>query len=242
MGRGKQCQLTMVTTKPNPVHPTNGNGGNLYPLLRRTGLTKFLSEPQLKDLEPYCRAVSRKSGTTLYRQGDPADTLYLVTRGSVELRARPPGRRVYRTVEVIGEECTVGDEALLAEPAYFTSARVQESAQMLALATPEFDRLSTSRSDIAIALLRCSGSCLIQTVRRSAILTQAPADVALELLLRELATDASEGVNPGPVRITHAQLAGLLHLSRETVSRMLGQMAAAGMVDLSRGVIRLRPR
>lgn len=232
----------MTTTRTIPAHQTNGNGGNLYPLLRRTGLTKFLSETQLKELEPFCRAVSRKSGTTLYRQGDTADTLYLVTRGSVELRARPPGRRVYRTVEVIGEECTVGDEALLDEPAYFTSARVQESAQMLALATPEFDRLSISRPDIAMALLRCSGSCLIQTVRRSAILTQAPADVALELLLRELATDSVEGAAPGPVRITHAQLAGLLHLSRETVSRMLGQMAAAGLVELSRGVIRLRAR
>jgi CRP/FNR family cyclic AMP-dependent transcriptional regulator len=234
--------MTMTAMKSNHVPMSNGDGTKLYPLLRRTGLSRFMNESQLKDLEPYCRAISRKAGTTLYRQGDPAETLYLVVRGSVELRARPPGRRVYRTVEVIGERCTVGDEALLGEATYFTSARVQETAQILALSVPEFERLSTGRSDIALALLRCSGSCLIQTVRRSAILTQAPADVALELLLRELSTDAREGTRPGSIRITHAQLAGLLHLSRETVSRMLGQMAAAGMVELSRGVIRLNSR
>jgi CRP-like cAMP-binding protein len=60
--------------------------------------------------------------------------------------------------------------------------------------------------------------------------------VALDLLLREL----SAGEENGVVHITHAQLAGLLHLSRETVSRMLGQMASGGQVQLSRGAIRLK--
>jgi CRP-like cAMP-binding protein len=93
---------------------------------------------------------------------------------------------------------------------------------------------------MALALLRCAGSCLVQTVRRSAILTQAPADVALDILLQELSMEAKENGRQGAVRITHAQLAGLLHLSRETVSRMLGQMAAQGLVELSRGAIRVR--
>jgi CRP-like cAMP-binding protein len=43
-----------------------------------------------------------------------------------------------------------------------------------------------------------------------------------------------------PIHITHAQLAGVLHLSRETVSRMLGQMAEEGAVELGRGNIRVR--
>src|SRR5947207_989635 len=104
---GEQCRKAMATTKPSYIQTSNGNGNNLYPLLRRTGVPKFLSDAQLRDLEPFCRAFSRKPGSTLYRQGDPADTLFLVTRGSVELRARPPGRRVYRTVEVVAEHCTV---------------------------------------------------------------------------------------------------------------------------------------
>jgi CRP-like cAMP-binding protein len=78
-------------------------------------------------------------------------------------------------------------------------------------------------------------------VRRSAILTQSPADVGLRQLLIELsrATAEAEG-HPVPLRITHAQLAGVLHLSRETVSRMLAQMAGEGRVELGRGVIRVR--
>jgi CRP-like cAMP-binding protein len=90
-------------------------------------------------------------------------------------------------------------------------------------------------------VLRCAGSCLIQTLRRSAILTQAPADVGLRLLLGEMATarDRTDGRRVS-VRITHAQLAGVLHISRETVSRMLRQLEEEGTVELGRGVIRVR--
>ncbi|MFN2589217.1 MAG: Crp/Fnr family transcriptional regulator [Actinomycetota bacterium] len=213
-----------------------GNGrSNIYPLLRQTPLRKFVPDAQLRDLEEFCERRSKAAGATIYRQGDDADRLFMVVTGSVELRARPPGRRVYRTVEVGSEGCTVGDESVVGEDRYLTSARVQQDAELLVMPRDEFERLMSTRPEIALGVLRCAGSCLIQMVRRSAILTQAPADVALELLLRELSSAGDDGL----VRITHAQLAGLLHLSRETVSRMLGQMAADGTVALSRGVIRL---
>src|ERR671934_149664 len=96
------------------------------PVLRQTGVKNFLNDAQLRDLERFCRAATRRPGTTLFRQEEPAETLYLVLEGSVELRARPPGRRVYRTVEVVGEGCTLGDEALFGEARYLTSARVLE--------------------------------------------------------------------------------------------------------------------
>jgi CRP-like cAMP-binding protein len=233
-------QTMTITSRRPAARGADSNGASLYPLLRRTQLSKFLKESQLKDLESFGRVISRPPGHTLFRQDEEPTTLYLTLGGSVELRARPPGRRVYRTVEVVGHGCTVGDEALLGEERYLCSARIQESAKLLAIGRLEFERLSESRSDIALALLRCAGSCLIHTVRRSAILTQAPADVALDILLHQLSSESRQNGRQGAVRITHAQLAGLLHLSRETVSRMLGQMAAQGLVELSRGTIRVR--
>jgi CRP-like cAMP-binding protein len=215
---------------------TNHNGA--FPLLRQTELRRLLTEQQLQELERFCRAASKRPGSTLFRQGDPADTFYLLVEGMVELRARPPGRRVYRTVELIGPSCTFGDEAVLGEPSYLSSSRVLESARILALSRPAFDRLTANHPDIALGVLKCAGSCLIKTIRRSAILTQAPADVGLRMLLEELARGNENG-GPAPVRITHAQLAGVLHISRETVSRMLGQLASEGAVEVGRGIIRV---
>ena len=216
---------------------TNQNGA--FPLLRKTELRRLLTEQQLQELEQFCRASVKRAGSTLFRQGDPADTFHLLADGMVELRARPPGRRVYRTVELIGPSCTFGDEALFGETTYLTSSRVLETARVLALTRPAFDRLAASHPDIALGVLRCAGNCLIKTIRRSAILTQAPADVGLRMLLEELAGGNGTGGGPIPVRITHAQLAGVLHVSRETVSRMLGQLAGAGTVEVGRGIIRV---
>src|SRR5437870_13002221 len=212
-----------------------------FPLLRQTKLRTLLTEQQLQELERFCRATSKRPGTTLFRQGDPTDTFYLLAEGMVELRARPPGRRVYRTVELVGPSCTFGDESLLGEPSYLSSSRVLETARVLALSRPAFDRLAESHPNVALGVLKCAGSCLIKTIRRSAILTQAPADVGLRMLLEELAggNGNGDGGGPVPVRITHAQLAGVLHISRETVSRMLGQLASKGAVEVGRGVIRI---
>jgi CRP-like cAMP-binding protein len=212
-----------------------------FPLLRQTELRKCLTDVQLKELERFCRSSTRKSGTTLFRQGEPAEALYMVAEGSIELRARPPGRRVYRTIELVQPTCTFGDEALFGESDYLMSARVLEAARLLVLPRSAFEHVSDEHPDIAVGVLQCSGSCLLQTIRRSAILTQSPAEVGLRQLLLEL-SHRNHGVAGRlvPLRITHAQLAGVLHLSRETVSRMLAQMADEGAVELGRGVIRVR--
>jgi CRP-like cAMP-binding protein len=212
-----------------------------FPLPRDTQLGKFLDDTQLRELERYCRASTRKAGVTLFRQGDPAETFYLLVEGCVELRARPPGRRVYRTVEVILPTCSFGDESLFGVNEYLAGARVLEQSRLLLLSRFEFDRLVESHPGIAAGILRCSGSCLIQTVRRAAILTQAPADVALRMFLDELASPGRQDGETVSVHITHSQLAGVLHVSRETVSRMLGQLVSEGLVELGRGVIRVHP-
>jgi CRP/FNR family cyclic AMP-dependent transcriptional regulator len=211
------------------------------PLLRQTELRKCLSDSQLTELERFCRTSQRKPGTTLFRQGEPAEALFLVAEGSIELRARPPGRRVYRTVEFVQPNCTFGDEALFGEDSYLMSARVMEPAKLLVLLRSSFEHLSEQHPDVAVGVLRCSGSCLLQTIRRSAILTQSPAEVGLRQLLLELArANGGAPSKSASLRITHAQLAGVLHLSRETVSRMLAQMASEGVVELGRGAIRFR--
>lgn len=218
----------------------NGHSAGAFPLLRRTELSKFLTDAELKELERTGDTTRRSPGRTLFRQGEGADHLYVVMEGSVELRARPPGRRAYRTVEVVGQGCTLGDESVLEEDKYLAGARVLEPATLLALPRQAVERLAGANPAIAIGLLKCAGSCMIQTLRRTAILTQAPADVALDLLLKEMATDGRRSNGRVPVRITHAQLAGMLHLSRETVSRMLAHMAEEGSVRLARGVIHVR--
>jgi CRP/FNR family cyclic AMP-dependent transcriptional regulator len=223
----------MTPVDPRPSSPPRSP-------LRGTELSKFLSKAQMKELERFCRFTARRSGATLFRQGEPADCLYVVTEGTIELRARPPARRAYRTAEVVGAGCTFGDESLFQEGRYVFTARVMEPARLMLLSRSAFIELARAFPETAMGITRCAGSCLIDMLRRSAVLTQAPADVGLQQLLQELAANGGGAPNgPTPVHITHSQLAGVLHLSRETVSRMLAKMAARGQVELGRGLIKV---
>ena len=215
---------------------TNG----AFPLLRQTRLSRFLNDGQLRELEADCKAVSRRPWATLFRQGDEAETLYFVVEGRIELRAKPPGRRLYRTIEVVGPGCTVGDEAVLGESHYQLGARTVEPTRLLQVGRDIMDRLTETHPHLVLGIARCSGSCLIRTMRRAALLTQAPAEVALRHVLDELAEEASPGDGPVRIRITQSQLAGVLHVSRETVSRLLADMVDEGLVEPGRGMIRLR--
>src|SRR2546421_8613593 len=108
----ERCGRAMTAPRMRtPAFDNNANGRAIYPLLRRTQLSKFLGEAQLKELESFGRTTNRPAGYTLFRQGEDPTTFFIVIRGEVELRARPPGRRAYRTVEVGGQGCALGDEA-----------------------------------------------------------------------------------------------------------------------------------
>ncbi|MGH2725270.1 MAG: Crp/Fnr family transcriptional regulator [Actinomycetota bacterium] len=134
----------------------------------------------------------------------------------------------------MGEGCTAGDEAVLGERRYQLGARAVEPTRLLQITRRTIDRLTESDPHLVVGIARCSGSCLIRTMRRAAILTQAPAEVALRQLLEELAGDRDPEDGLARIRITHTQLAGVLHVSRETVSRLLARLAEEGAVELGR--------
>ncbi len=208
-----------------------------FPLLRQTQLSSYLTQEQLSELEGSLRLSTRRLGAAVFRQRDRAEALFLVLEGAVELRVRPPGRRMYRTVEVAGLGCTFGDESILEGQRYLFGARALEPVRLLVIPLTRFEALAKSRPEVALGLVRCAGTCLIQTLRRAAILAQAPPELAIQMLLEEIASAHRRGSGVIRVKITQAQLAGILHLSRETVSRTLSVLAAKGAIELSRGVI-----
>ncbi|MGH2725271.1 MAG: cyclic nucleotide-binding domain-containing protein [Actinomycetota bacterium] len=82
----------MRTTAPSQspertrtVGTMSGDDDGRFPLLRRTQLSRFLTDEQLRELEGECKTVSRRPWATLFRQGEEADSLFLVVEGSMEL-------------------------------------------------------------------------------------------------------------------------------------------------------------
>jgi CRP/FNR family transcriptional regulator, cyclic AMP receptor protein len=78
----------------------------LEPVLRRHGFFASLDPEYLALIAGCARNVVFGDGTFLFREGEPADTFYLVRESAVALEIAAPGRVV--TVQTIGEGGVVG--------------------------------------------------------------------------------------------------------------------------------------
>lgn len=66
-----------------------------------------IDAPSLARIAEFSRFVDFAPGAALMREGDPADTVYLITRGRVSLEVTTPGRPPVR-LETIKEGSVVG--------------------------------------------------------------------------------------------------------------------------------------
>lgn len=103
----------------------------------------FLSvlEPELR--ERVCKRLTRRrleSGKLLFRQGEPADELYVVESGRLRLYvSERPGHE--RVLQFLGPGQIVGEAAFIAETRYVTSAIAIEDGSVWRLSRADFDSL-----------------------------------------------------------------------------------------------------
>lgn len=92
-------------------------------ILKETQIFQYLTDEQLKKMEPLAVEEKHKAGTVLYKEGDKADKCYIVTEGKVVLDMKidmgPSAPPMQVTVDVI----TQGEEmswSAFVEPHIFT--------------------------------------------------------------------------------------------------------------------------
>lgn len=104
--------------------------------------------PLLAVLEPDLRKQVRKrmsrrrvaSGKALFRQGEPADALYLIESGRFRtFVSERPGRE--RVLQFLGPGDIIGEAAFMAETPHVLTAVALEQASVWRLARPDFDAL-----------------------------------------------------------------------------------------------------
>lgn len=210
-------------------------------LIRDVPLLAKLAEPDLRALASHGKVRTYRSGEVIFREGAPGDSLHIVVEGSVRVAVgSPTGGEA--TVALLGPGEFVGDLALLDGKPRSASAIASQPTKTLVVTRHDFTRWLSDHPKASFALLEA----LSLRVRRT---DEALADLAfLELPQRlakrlvQLATDQStRGRLAGTrVRITQAELASMLGVSRESVNKQLNRFAQDGWIALGRGSITVR--
>jgi CRP-like cAMP-binding protein len=133
-------------------------------LLATVPLFEAADEAQLIELARVMRRRTATTGEQLWRQGDDARELVVVVDGAVAVSAQVPGDRAVEMARA-GRGDLLGEIALLDGNGYTMSARVTETAELLALGRADFAALFAGQAPSAFRLKRRLASLFTARLR-----------------------------------------------------------------------------
>jgi CRP-like cAMP-binding protein len=179
-----------------------------------------------------------RAGQVLCRMDEPAEHLYLLLKGRVQL-SRPvrSGHEVLVSVlvpgDVFGLVCLLTRRAL-----YMGTAEAMEAGEALVWDRATVQRLARPNPQLTANALAVSLAMVAQFAARHEALMDASAPERLAHALSDLGlqsgTRSPDGID---IRIKNEQLAALADVSTFTTSRLLQQWEREGAVKKRRGAI-----
>jgi CRP/FNR family transcriptional regulator len=188
------------------------------------------------------RTLELARGAYLFLPGDPAQSVFLVRSGFLRLgRLTDSGAEL--ALDVAGPGEIVGQEAVLGEAQRSQLAQALSAVRAALLPAAALEAALAQAPALALALARHGAARSRRLEARAALNALADCRRRLERVLLELAARFGCDERRGRrivARLTHEDLARLIGASRETVTPILGEWRAAGLIDYDRRSIVVR--
>jgi len=203
-------------------------------VLRKAGLFQGVAPEDVEALGNQFEVIEAPRGTTLFQEGEPGDSLYIVLEGKVKLGRRSSDGRE-NLVAVMGPADQFGELSLFDPGPRTATAVVVTDARLARLPKQALQTWVQERPQIAIQLLHVIARRLRRTniMLADLIFVDVPGRVAKQLLLL---AQKFGSVDSGQLRVTHdltqEELAQLVGASRETVNKALADFASRGWLRL----------
>ena len=210
--------------------------------LKNCDLFQRLSPEELRDLETRCRIRKFAPRTPIYLPADVAEGVLLMAAGRAKICSfTPDGKQTILAFVDAGE---MFGELVLCQPGEREEyAEAVLASTVVYIPTQEMQRLLEQHSSVALGITRLVGLRRRRIERRLKYLLFHSNRERLVHLLLELAEQygrrAQDGLELG-IKLSHQDLASVIGSTRETVTVILGQLQAEGLVRLGRRKIVLR--
>jgi CRP/FNR family transcriptional regulator, cyclic AMP receptor protein len=173
-------------------------------------------------------------GEVVFHEGDPADSLHLISKGRFAVRVTTRlGETAMLAIRRPGE--AFGELALVSEAPRSATVAALEAAETYSIYRREFDELRREHPVVNGVLV----TVLAAEVRRmNELIVEAfyvGAEQRVLRRLRDLAAVYGDGASSVTIPLTQEDLAGLAGTSRATVNRALREEESRGTVKLGRG-------
>jgi len=187
----------------------------------------------IEALRPFATRSTYAPGTTLFRQGDRPRELLIIERGELELVHQTRSERL--VVQMLYAGSGVDHLSILLAVRYPYSAITLSDATVLRLRLDTVRALEELYPEIAFRWLRLLAHALDRAHQRVLEMAgKSAVEQVSQLLLHELAERGLPTLD-----LTQEELAATLALSRQTVSRVVQDLAREGAIKPERRKIRL---
>ena len=207
--------------------------------LKKVPLFIDLSDIELQALGQLARVRNYRNNMLIFMEGEPGEALYFIISGRVKIsKATADGRE--QILHILQSGDVFAEVVLIDRGPYPATAEVIESGQIGMLLNDDVENLIRSNPEIALKLLRLAFKRLrlAQAQIRDLALKDTYGRLASMLLI--LAKDHGEELAGGikiDLPLSRQEFANLIGTTRETVTRILGDLKKYKCIDLNKQAI-----
>jgi len=214
-----------------------GPSGSAFAIeaLGRSALFARVDEAALAACAASLRVRRYRRGETIFHQGDPGDSLYIVESGSVKIVLPSPEGEEGAIIATLSRGDFFGELALLDGAPHSATAVASEPVEALILQQARFEELLETQTGLRHALI----AGLVAELRR---LTSHVEDLHFLDLPGRLASRivrVAREARPGETRdvtidwhYTQSELGAMIGGTRQTVNRLLADLVAQGLIHI----------
>ncbi|UCH29843.1 MAG: Crp/Fnr family transcriptional regulator [Myxococcales bacterium] len=176
--------------------------------------------------------VSLPGGTTVFRQGEPGGSVYVIRAGKVRVLKESNGRR--RMVTTLGPGDFFGEMAVVTGSPRSATVEVVEDAELLKVPAGKLQEMVAGTGEVAIRLIRHLAERLAHANRFIDLLLEDDVTARVILAIREMSDKAEGSAAPD---ITDADLALQLGVGKNDVRVALRRLTRVGILEVSSGFV-----
>ena len=210
-------------------------------VLQKNFLFRGLSEAALEGIAALATRRHYSKGAVIFAQGQPGDALFGVVAGQVRISASGiGGQEVFLNIMEPGD--TSGEVAVMDGLPRTAGACAVENTSLIVIKRADFLKLLEREPLLAIHLLKllCERLRWTSTLVEETAFLAGPARLAKRLLILASLHGRSTNVGELELRISQADLARFLNISRQIVNQYLREWLRQGWVDLGNSRIVIR--
>ncbi len=219
------------------IDPAASLGRDVLFAIQMTEFFSGLPEPEVRALLAGATLAEAEQGTVLITPGSPADTLFILLSGLVELTVSEPGRAA--VVEVVRGPAVLGEAALF-DQTHPMGARALGPCRLVAIPAEPFLAALQPRFDLVLKMLGSLSMRLRMLVRQIAELKLKTTAQRLGGFLLALAEPGAEGAATVRFPFDKRLAAASLGMTPESLSRALSRLGPVGVKGLPDNVVAIQ--